>query len=55
MQKISKGIVIRCYDVETNNLLSEETYPGLEGDYYKVEPKIIEGYEIITDNLPTNA
>ena len=54
-KKISEGVVVKYYDIENNNLLGEDTYTGLEGDSYKVEPKEIEGYDLVVDKLPTNA
>ena len=54
-KKISEGVVVKYYDTENNNLLGEDVYQGLEGDSYKVEPKEIEGYDLVEDKLPTNA
>ena len=54
-KKVSKGVVVRHYDMQDYKLLKEETYSGLEGDAYKAEPKEFEGYDIVKEKLPTNA
>ena len=54
-KKISEGVFVKHYDVETNNLLGENIYSGLEGDFYKVSPREFDGYDIIEEKLPQNA
>ena len=54
-KKISEGVVERHYDIKTGELLEENTYSGLEGDSYKIEPKEFEGYDLVEERLPENA
>ena len=54
-KKVSKGVVVRHYDMQDYKLLKEESYSGLEGDAYKAEPKEFKGYNIVKEKLPTNA
>ena len=54
-KKVSKGVVVRHYDMQDYKLLKEEIYSGLEGDAYKAEPKEFDGYDVVKEKLPTNA
>ncbi len=54
-KKISEGVAEKHYDIKTGELLEENTYSGLEGDSYKIEPKEFEGYDLVEERLPENA
>ncbi len=53
--KISAGVVEKHIDIKTNEILASEVHEGNEGDEYKIEPKTIEGYDVVKEKIPTNA
>lgn len=54
-KKVPAEVVEQHIDINTNKVLAEETHKGKEGDLYKIEPKAIEGYDVVESKLPENA
>ena len=51
----SVGVIEKHIDVKTDKVLEELRHTGYEGDYYKIEPKEFEGYDLVQEMLPENA
>ncbi len=51
----SEGVIEKHIDVKTNEVLEEKEHTGYVGDYYKIEAKEFEGYDIVEEKLPDNA
>ena len=54
-KKIPAEVIEKHIDINTDKVLSEEIHKGKEGDPYKIEPKAIEGYDLVDTKLPDNA
>ena len=53
--KISSGVIEKHIDINSGELLANETYKGLVGDEYKTKEKEIEGYDLVKEKYPENA
>ena len=42
-------------DINSGKVLAKETHEGKVGDSYEIKAKEFEGYDLVTDKLPTNA
>ena len=54
-KEASKVIVHHYKDGTTEKLADDELFTGNIGDNYTTAPKDIEGYEVVTEKIPTNA
>ena len=54
-KEASKVIVHHYKDGTTEKLAEDELFTGNIGDNYTTAPKDIEGYEVVTEKIPTNA
>ena len=52
---ISKGVIEKHIDIDTDEILYNTTYEGNEGDEYKTEPREFEGYDFVEDKYPDNS
>ena len=52
---VSAGVLEKHIDEITGELLYSEQHEGNEGDYYEIPSKEFEGYDLVTEKLPTNA
>ena len=53
--KISSGVIEKHIDINSGELLANETYKGLVGDEYKTKEKEIKGYDLVKEKYPENA
>ncbi|MCI8700474.1 MAG: MucBP domain-containing protein, partial [Clostridia bacterium] len=51
---VTKGVIEKHIDIDTGEILFNTIHEGNEGDEYKIEPKEIEGYDVVQEKLPTN-
>ena len=54
-KEISEGVVENHIDYISNEILYTEHHEGEPGQEYKIESKEFEGYDLVEDELPTNA
>ena len=52
---ISGGVIENHIDVKTNEIIETKTYEGNEGDPYKTEEKVFEGYDLVKEQYPINS
>ena len=53
--QVSSGVIEKHIDINSGELLANETYEGLVGDEYKTKEKNIEGYDLVKEKYPENA
>ncbi len=53
--KQSGGIIEKHIDINSGKILAQKEHTGKVGDSYEIEPKEFDGYELVTEKLPTNA
>ena len=51
----SAGVIEKHIDIKSNEVLDTKTYEGYVGDNYIINPKTIEGYDLVEDRLPENS
>ena len=54
-KKIAGGVIENHIDVYTNEKLATERHEGNVGDEYDIPSREFEGYDLVTDMLPTNS
>ncbi|MCI8654957.1 MAG: hypothetical protein HFJ48_03665 [Clostridia bacterium] len=52
---VSSGVIEKHIDIDTGEILDNETYEGNEGDDYKTEPKEFKHYDLVKEKYPENA
>ena len=54
--KVSAGVIEKHIDIYDETLMEEPTvHEGSEGQYYKINPKNFEGFDVVESQLPDNA
>lgn len=53
--KVSKGVIEKHIDINSNYVLHSQIHEGNEGDPYEINRKDFEGYDIVESKLPTNS
>ena len=46
------GVIERHIDDITGDIIEEKVHEGRQGDYYKIDSKAFEGYDLVTEKLP---
>ena len=52
---ISKGVIEKHIDIETDEIIYNTTYEGNEGDEYTTEAKEFRGYDLVEEKRPENS
>ena len=53
--QVSSGVIEKHVDINSRELLANETYEGLVGDEYETKEKEIDGYDLVKEKYPENA
>ena len=53
--KVSNGVLEKHIDKISGDILYNKSHTGNVGDSYNIEPREFEGYDLVEDELPTNA
>ena len=53
--QVSSGVIEKHVDINSRELLANETYEGLVGNEYETKEKEIDGYDLVKEKYPENA
>ncbi len=49
------GVIERHIDDVTGDIIEEKVHEGRQGDYYKIDSKTFDGYDLVAEKNPTNS